>query len=106
MRRKVPLALQRLDEMPPPFSPGILVEYAGARWRVLRVMGAESVLLRADTGEEVSADPVKIRLADSRTRTGPSWLSDELPYSNADWAEATRRRGILRALARRPRRRT
>jgi putative transposase len=80
-----------------------LVEYAGARWRVLRVMGAESVLLRADTGEEVSADPVKIRLADSRTRTGPSWLSDELHYSNADWAEATRRRGILLALARRPR---
>ena len=90
--------------MPASFRPGISVEYAGARWRVLRVMGAEAVLLGSDTGEEVSVDPAKVRLPDCRTPTGlrPRPF-DELCYSDADWAEAQRRRDLLRALASRPR---
>lgn len=40
---------------------GNLVEYAGSPWRVLRVLGLEAVLLRPDTGAEVSADPLAIR---------------------------------------------
>ena len=43
-----------------PFIIGSEVSYAGARWWVERVLGAEAVLLRSDTGEEVSADPLRI----------------------------------------------
>ena len=46
------------------FAAGTLVEYGGARWRVQRALGVEAVLLRSDTGEEVSADPLKVRLAE------------------------------------------
>ena len=80
--------------MPVSFSPGISVEYAGARWRVLR---AESVLLGSDAGEEVAADPLKIRLSD-----GGSLLDrrlDERRYSDPDWSEVERRRDVLLALA-------
>ena len=86
--------------MPVSFSPGISVEYAGARWRVLRVLGAESVLLGSDAGEEVAADPLKIRLSG-----GGSLLNrplDERRYSDADWSEVERRRDVLLALANRP----
>ena len=34
------------------FATGSLVEYAGARWRVQRVLGVEAVLLRSDAGED------------------------------------------------------
>src|SRR5271166_3687659 len=36
----------------------------GARWQVLHVLDAETVLLRSDTGQELAADPVRIRLPD------------------------------------------
>jgi hypothetical protein len=39
-----------------------VVEYAGACWRVQRALGVEAVLLRSEAGEEVSADPLKVRL--------------------------------------------
>ena len=42
-----------------PFIIGSEVSYAGARWRVERVLGAEAVLLRSDTGE-ASADALRI----------------------------------------------
>ena len=91
--------------MPTSFSPGISVEYAGARWRVLRVVSAEAVLLASETGDEVSADPLKIQLPDCPLPTARSpRLFDELRYSDTDWAEAQRRRDLLRALASQPRR--
>jgi hypothetical protein len=40
-----------------PFTRGTGVTYAGARWRVHRVLGPEAVVLRSDAGEQVAADP-------------------------------------------------
>jgi len=89
--------------MPPQFGVGTLVDYAGARWRVQRALGVEAVLLRSDTGEGVSADPLKIQLPEISMMTGPSQPRvDELRYSEADWAEATRRRDLLATLASKP----
>src|SRR5271165_5424264 len=48
--------------MSAPFRTGISVVYAGARWHVLHVPDAETVLLRSDTGQELAADPMRIRL--------------------------------------------
>jgi hypothetical protein len=42
-----------------------VVEYAGARWRVQRALCVEAILLRSEAGEEVSADPLKMRLTRS-----------------------------------------
>jgi hypothetical protein len=58
--------------MSPRFAAGTLVEYAGARWHVERALGAEAILLRSDTGAEVSADPLKIRLPEITEPIGPS----------------------------------
>jgi hypothetical protein len=86
--------------MSPQFSTGTLVEYAGIRWRVQRALGVEAVLLRSDAGEEVSADPLKLRLPDVSAPVRPARpVVDELRYSDGDWAEATRRRDLLAALA-------
>jgi len=84
-----------------------VVEYAGARWRVQRALGVEAILLRSEGGEEVSADPLKIRLPEATAPTGAlPPLVDELRYSDADWTEATRRRDLLAALASKPSRTT
>jgi hypothetical protein len=89
------------------FATGTLVDYAGARWRVQRALGVEAVLLRSEFGEEVSADPLKIDLAEVSIAIGPPLRSrDEAGYSEADWAEATRRRDLLAALADKPSRTT
>lgn len=40
--------------------PGALVEHAGRRWRVERVLGADSVLLRGEDGPPVAVDPARI----------------------------------------------
>src|SRR5271157_4046619 len=89
------------------FGIGTLVDYAGARWRVQRALGVEAVLLRSDSGEEVSADPLKIRLPEVSVATGHSLRRvNELHYSDADWAEATRRRDLLASLAGKPSRTT
>jgi putative transposase len=86
--------------MSPQFAIGTLVEYAGIRWRVQRALGVEAVLLRSDAGEEVSADPLKLRLREVSAPDRPArHVVDELRYSEADWAEATRRRDLLAALA-------
>src|SRR4051812_32230217 len=53
------------------FGTGTPVDYAGARWRVQRALGVEAVLLRSDSGEEVSADPLKISLAEVSVAIGP-----------------------------------
>jgi hypothetical protein len=64
------------------------------------IRAVESVLLASDAGEEVAADPLKVRLPD-----GGSLLDrplDERRYSDADWSEVERRRNVLLALANHP----
>ena len=56
--------------MSPQFGVGTLVDYAGARWRVQRALSVEAVLLRSDTGMEVWADPLKIRLPEIAVAAG------------------------------------
>jgi len=93
--------------MSPRFGSGIVVEYAGARWRVQRALGVDAVLLRSEAGEEVSADPLQIRVPEATAPTGASpSLVDELRYTDADWTEATRRRDLLATLASKPSRTT
>jgi hypothetical protein len=73
--------------MSPRFAAGTLVEYAGARWQVECALGAEAILLRSDTGAEVSADPLKIRLPEITEPIGPLLPPiDELRYSAAEGA--------------------
>jgi hypothetical protein len=48
------------------FDTGYLVEYAGSRWRVQRVLGAKAVLLRSDAGDAVSVDPLNVRLPEAK----------------------------------------
>ena len=87
-----------------PFSIGTEVMYAGGRWRVERVLGAEAVLLRSDTGEEVSADPLRIAfLSAAELRGKVTRVADETCYDDAGWASATRRRDLIVGLANRPR---
>jgi len=75
-----------------PFCIGTEVTYAGERWRVERVLGADAVLLRSETGEEVSADPLRIALPDEpELRASMSGVVDETRYDDDDWAEASRR---------------
>lgn len=82
---------------------GTLVEYAGTQWRVQRVLGVEAVLLRSEAGEEVAADPLKVQPLDGLTPLKPPQPPiNEMRYSEADWAEAGRRRDVLRALANGP----
>ena len=82
------------------FGTGTLVEYAGTRWRVQRACDVEAVLLRSDAGEEVLADPLKIKLAEISPLSRPSLPPiNESRYSDADWAKATRRRDLIAALA-------
>jgi hypothetical protein len=44
------------------FSIGTEVTYAEAYWRVERILGVDAVLLRSETGDDVSADPLRIAL--------------------------------------------
>jgi putative transposase len=86
---------------------GNLVNYAGSPWRVLRVLGVEAVLLRSDTGAEVSVDPLAIRFPEVCPSAPPSLLLiDELAYSESDWVVATRRHDLVTALAGKPSRTT
>ena len=74
---------------------GNLVNYAGSPWRVLRVLGVDAILLRSDTGAEVSVDPLAIRFPEVRLAPPPARpLTDELAYSDGDWIEAKRRHGF------------
>jgi hypothetical protein len=84
-----------------------VVEYAGVCWRVQRALGVEAILLCSEAGEEVSADPLKIRLPAATASTGGGDAPvDELRYCDTDWAEATRRRDLLATLANKPSRTT
>jgi putative transposase len=86
------------------FGIGTEVTYAGAHWRIERVLGAESVLLRSEAGHEVSADPLRIALPGNSELCGTlSGVVDETLYDDDDWAEATRRRELIVGLASRPR---
>jgi hypothetical protein len=78
--------------MPRSLSPGMPVEYGGTHWQVLRVLDAESVLLRSETGEELAVDPLELRWPEPvQLLTGRSpRLAEELCYNDAAWAEATR----------------
>ena len=87
-----------------PFSIGSEVSYAGARWRVARVLGADAILLCSDTGDEVAADPLRVAFLNAPALGGPATgIVDEMRYDDADWAAATRRRDLLVGLANRPR---
>jgi len=100
----LPLALQRGAEMASPFSIGTQVTYAGASWRVQRVLGAEAVLLRSDTGEEVAADPLRIGSQENpRPAAGSPSLVDQRLYDDADWAVAARRHDLIVGLVNGPR---
>ena len=83
--------------------PGVEVEHAGRRWRVHRPLGPDAVLLRNDAGEIVSADPARIGFpADEDVGRTAIRVVDERGFSDAQWAEAARRRDLLAALAGRP----
>ncbi len=83
---------------------GAVVDHAGARWRVERPLSADAVLLRNDAGEVVCASPAAISVPDELAVTAATRLVDELHHTDAEWFEAARRRDLLVALARLPRR--
>ncbi|HME20633.1 MAG TPA: Mu transposase C-terminal domain-containing protein [Acetobacteraceae bacterium] len=88
------------------FASGTLVAHAGAHWRVQRILSPEAVLLRSATGEAMVADPMTIQPPRVAPLARRAPLRDELHYSEAHWADAMRRRELLRALADRPARTT
>lgn len=80
--------------------PGVEVEHAGRRWRVHRPLGPDAVLLRDDAGEIVSAAPARIGFpADEGVGRPATRVVDERGFSDAQWAEAARRRDLIAALA-------
>jgi len=81
----------------------MLVEHAGSRWRISRILGAEAVLLCSESGNEVSVDPLKLRLPATETEELVPRAVRELDYDDADWAAAAHRRDLLRELADGPR---
>src|SRR5579864_2522181 len=87
-----------------PFSIGTGVMYAGGLCRAERVLDPEAVVVRSDTGEEVSADPLRIAfLSAAELRGTVTRVADETCYDDAGWASATRRRDLIVGLANRPR---
>ncbi len=84
--------------------PGAVVEHAGGRWRVERPLGADAVLLRNEAGEVVCASPAAISVSSSSLPMAAVRPLDERPLSEADWSAAARRRDLLTALLRLPRR--
>ncbi len=83
--------------------PGVEVEHAGRRWRVHVPLGPDAVLLRNDAGEIVSAHPARIGFpADEGVGRPTTRVVDERGFSDAQWAEAARRRDLLAARAGRP----
>ena len=80
--------------------PGVEVEHAGRRWHVHRPLGPDAVLLRNDAGEIVSAAPARIGFpADEDVGRPATRVVDERGFSDAQWAEAARRRDLIAALA-------
>lgn len=81
---------------------GVEVEHAGRRWRVHQPLGPDAVLLRNDAGEIVSADPVRVTFPEAEPPKSASLVLNEQHHSEAQWAEAARRRDLLVQLARSP----
>jgi putative transposase len=83
--------------------PGTVVEHAGKRWRVDRVLGADAVLLCGNDGPPVAVDPARVVFPDWTADRGPSQHAvDAVRCSEADWAVAVRRRDLVLQLARQP----
>jgi putative transposase len=83
--------------------PGVEVEYAGQRCRVHRPLGPDALLLCNDAGEIMSADPARVGFPADEDVGQPAMRAvDERGFSDAQWAEAGRRRDLLTALAGRP----
>ena len=78
---------------------GVEVEHAGTRWRIERPLGADTVLLRNDAGEIVSANPLMIRFAPDPAGRRATPRLNELRCSEEEWAEAAKRRAVLIGLA-------
>ena len=79
---------------------GVVVEHAGTRWRIERLLGADAVLLRNDAGEVVSASPSMLRFPpDDPAGQRAAPRIDERQYTDAEWAEAAKRRTVLTGLA-------
>ncbi len=82
--------------------PGAAVDYAGKTWLVHRVLGPDAVLLTNTAGEILSAEPARINLWPEVSILPPTKAVDETRFSDAQWAEATRRHHILTDLASSP----
>lgn len=74
-------------------SQGAAVDYAGARHRVVRVLGPDAVLLATEAGAVVSANPLEVAGTGSVAGTAEAArrLLDPARHSAAEWAEAERR---------------
>lgn len=83
---------------------GVEVEHAGRRWRVHQPLGPDAILLQNDAGEIVSADPIRVTFPDAGPPKPAPLVVHEHHYSEAQWAEAARRRDLLVTLARSPNR--
>ena len=81
--------------------PGVEVDHAGRRWRVHRALGPDAVLLTNDAGEILSAAPARIDLVGQTAAAARVRVLDERRYTEAQWAEAARRRDLLAELDRR-----
>jgi putative transposase len=81
------------------FRPGAVVEHAGARWWVERALGADAVLLRGEDGLPAVADPARVTFPQAEATSDPVCFTGESLCTEAEWAEAARRRDLLTALA-------
>ena len=77
------------------------VDHAGRPWRVHRALGPDAVLLTNDAGEILSVAPAQIDLGAETSIAAPARTQDERRYTDAQWAEASRRRDLLAELGRR-----
>ncbi|MGH9485458.1 MAG: hypothetical protein ACRD1F_10410, partial [Terriglobales bacterium] len=83
--------------------PGTVVEYAGERRRVERVLGADAVLLHSTDGPPIAANPAQLTFPDEEAETRASSRPvDAVQCTEAAWAKAMRRRDLLVRLARQP----
>ena len=80
--------------------PGVEVDHAGRRWRVHRALGPDAVLLTNEAGEIVSVPPGRLGAPEASTIIIPRQALNERSYTDAQWAEATRRHDLVAGLAR------
>lgn len=84
--------------------PGTKVGYAGKCWRVDQPLGPDAVLLRNETGETISVDPVRVGPATEDVAIRANHIASGFHHAEAAWIEAERRRDILLSLFRMPER--